>query len=41
MHGMFLIGQQLGHGPECIFLIHVHQQNGSYLTHTLAVAHLL
>lgn len=41
MHRMFLIGEKLRQGPECILLIHVHQQNGCNLTHALAVAHLL
>lgn len=41
MHGVFLIGQQLCQGPEGVFLIHVHEQQGSDLTHALTVAHLL
>ncbi len=41
VHAVFLIGQQLWHGPKGVFLIHVHQQQGGDLTHPLAVAHLL
>lgn len=41
MHCMFLVGEKLRQGPECILLVHVHQQNSCDLTHALAVAHLL
>lgn len=41
MHGMLAVGEELGQSPESIFLIQVHEQNGSNLTHPLAVAHLL
>ena len=38
---MFVIGQELGQGPEGILLIQEHQQDGSHLAHPLAVTHLL
>ena len=41
VHGVFLIGEQLGQGPECILLVHVHQQDGGDLAHPLAVTHFL
>lgn len=41
MHGMLGDGEKLGQSPEGIFLIQVHEQDGSDLTHPLAVAHLL
>lgn len=41
VHSVPFVGQQLRQGPEGVFLIHVHQQQGSDLTHALAVAHLL
>lgn len=41
MHGMLAVGEELGKGPEGILLIQVHEQDGSDLTHPLAVAHLL
>lgn len=41
MHGMFLIGQQLWQGPEGVFFVHEHEEQGGDLTHPLAVAHLL
>lgn len=41
VHGMLAIGEELGQSPEGIFLIQVHEQDGSDLTHPLAVAHFL
>lgn len=41
MHGVLAVGEELGQSPERVFLIQVHEQNGSNLTHSLAVAHLL
>lgn len=41
VHGMLVVGKELGQSPEGIFLIQVHEQDGSDLTHPLAVAHLL
>lgn len=41
VHCMLGIGEELGQSPEGIFLIQVHEQDGSDLTHPLAVAHLL
>lgn len=41
VHGVLAVGEELGQSPEGIFLIQVHEQNGSDLTHPLAVAHLL
>lgn len=41
MHAVFLVGQQQRQRPEGVFLVHVHEQEGSDLTHALAVAHLL
>lgn len=41
VHGVSLIGQQLRQGPEGVFLIHEHQQQGGDLTHPLAVTHFL
>ena len=41
VHGMLAVGEELGQSPEGIFLVHEHEQDGSDLTHPLAVAHLL
>lgn len=41
VHGMLAVGEELGQSPEGIFLVQVHEQDGSDLTHPLAVAHLL
>lgn len=41
MHGMLAVGEELRQSPEGILLIQVHEQDGSDLTHTLAVTHLL
>lgn len=38
---MFAVGEELRQSPEGILLIQVHEQDGSDLTHPLAVAHLL
>lgn len=38
---MLAVGEELGQSPEGIFLIQVHKQDGSDLTHPLAIAHLL
>lgn len=40
VHGMLVVGKELGQSPEGILLIQVHEQDGSDLTHPLAVAHL-
>lgn len=41
MHGVLLPGQQLDQGPEGVLLVHVDEQQGGDLTHTLAVSDFL
>lgn len=41
VHGVLAVGEELRQRPEGVFLIQVHQQDGSNLTHPLAIAHLL
>ncbi len=37
VHGPFGVGHEVAQAPECFFFVHVHQQQGSYLRHSLAV----
>lgn len=41
MHGVVVVCEELGQGPEGVLLVQVHEQDGGDLTHPLAVAHLL
>lgn len=41
VHGVLLSRQQPDQSPEGVFLVHVDEQQGCDLTHSLAVAHLL
>lgn len=41
VHGVLLPRQQFDQSPEGIFFVHVDEQQGCDLTHSLTVAHLL
>lgn len=41
VHGVLLSRQQLDQSPEGVFFVHVDEQQGCDLTHSLTVAHLL